>query len=133
MAYVTIENILMFENLTASEQEQAEELIKIAEAKLRTQVKKHGKNLDEMITQDEDLLLVTKAIVTSAVLRALDNLKDNQPAIAQGSQSALGYTATYTYLNAGQNLYFLKNELKELGLFKQKFGALEVYDNATDD
>jgi hypothetical protein len=37
-----------------------------------------------------------------------------------------------TYFNAGQSLYFLKSELKDLGLMRQSYGALEVYDNDSD-
>lgn len=73
-----------------------------------------------------------RSIIVQAVCRALDSIANASPAITQGSQSALGYTATYTYVNAGQSLYFLKNELKELGLRKQHCGALEVYDLGTD-
>ena len=38
---------------------------------------------------------------------------------------------SYTYLNAGQDIYFLRNELKELGILRQKCGTLEVYDYGT--
>lgn len=102
-------------------------------AKLRLAAKEHGKDLDAMVEADADYEIVVKSILVQAVCRALDSIANASPAITQGSQSALGYTATYTYVNAGQALYFLKNELKELGLRKQHCGALEVYDLGTDD
>lgn len=115
--------------LTAEESEKAEKLLSIASAKLRTIAKKYGKNLTNMIADNPDLGLVAKEIVIKAVLRALDTLKNCNPAVTQETQSALGYSASMTYLNAGQSLYFLRNELKELGLIRQQFGALELYGN----
>jgi hypothetical protein len=32
-----------------------------------------------------------------------------------------------TYLNAGQALYYLRNELKDLGIIRQRYGALDLY------
>lgn len=118
--------------LTAEQGEAALNLLKTASAKLRLEAKKHGKDLDAMVEADTDYEIVVRSIIVQAVCRALDSIANASPAITQGSQSALGYTATYTYVNAGQSLYFLKNELKELGLRKQHCGALEVYDLGTD-
>lgn len=113
--------------LTAEESEKAKILLSIASAKLRTIAKKYGKNLNNIILNDPDLELVAKEIVVKSVLRALDVSENSKPAVTQETQSALGYSASMTYLNAGQSLYFLRNELKELGLIRQKFGALELY------
>ena len=44
-----------------------------------------------------------------------------------------GYSATATYINAGQSLYFLRNELKDLGIIRQTYGLLEVYQYGTAD
>lgn len=118
--------------LTAPQEEAAQKLLEIASAKLRLAAKDQGKNLDDMIAADVDYGLVVRGIVVQAVCRALDSIADSSPAITQGSQSALGYSASMTYLNAGQSLYFLRNELKELGLRRQRFGALEVYACADD-
>ena len=118
--------------LSAEQADAALNLLKTASAKLRLEAKRHGVDLDEMVTGDADYAIVVRSIIVQAVCRALDSIANTSPAITQGSQSALGYTATYTYVNAGQSLYFLKNELKELGLRKQHFGALEVYNLDTD-
>lgn len=118
--------------LTAEQGEAAENLLQTASAKLRLEARKHGKDLDAMVAADADFEIVVKSIIVQAVCRALESIANASSAITQGSQSALGYTATYTYVNAGQALYFLKNELKELGLRRQHCGALEVYDLGTD-
>lgn len=117
-------------NLTAAQSEAAESLIETASAKLRTIARKYGKDIDKMIADEEageDFALAVKNTVIQAVMRAMSSIEDTAPAITQASQSGLGYSASMTYLNAGQSLYFLRNELKELGLMRQTYGALEVF------
>lgn len=122
-------------SLTAQQQQAAEILLETASAKLRLEAVKYGSDIDDLIADEkngEDYGLTVKNIVVQAVVRALDAISDTAPAVTQASQSALGYSASMTYLNAGQSLYFLRNELKELGLFCQVYGALEVYGSADD-
>ncbi len=117
-------------SLTAQEQEAAEILLDTASSKLRITARKYGKDIDAMIADEvsgEDYALVVKSVVIQAVLRALTSIADTSPALTQGSQSAMGYSISMTYLNAGQSLYFLRNELKDLGLLRQTYGAMEVY------
>lgn len=102
--------------------------MEIASALLRTEAKKRGYDLDAMIADDPDKGLIAKILTVNGVVRSLNAASDTSPAAVQGSQSALGYSVSYTYLNAGQDIYFLKNELKELGIMRQKCGVLEVYD-----
>lgn len=118
--------------LSAEQADAALNLLKTASAKLRLEAKRHDVDLDSMVAGDADYAIVVRSIIVQAVCRALDSIENASPAITQGSQSALGYTATYTYVNAGQSLYFLKNELKELGLRRQHYGALEVYNLDTE-
>lgn len=113
--------------LTAEQQSAAEMLIDAASAKLRIIAKKYGKDIDAMIANDDDYGLVVKNTVVQAVARALSCISDSSPAITQGSQSAMGYSVSMTYLNAGQSLYYLRNELKDLGLLRQTWGTVEVY------
>lgn len=122
--------IALGKNLTAAQIEAAEILIKTASSKLRLIANRYGKDIDKMINNEstgEDYKTVVKSIVVQAVCRALNSISDTPP-VTQESQSALGYSASMTYLNAGQSLYFLRNELKELGILRQQFGAFEVYD-----
>lgn len=131
--YATIYDIMAVGRSLAAEQiDAAENLLKAASSKLRLEAKRHGRDLDAMVAADADYEIVVKSIIVQAVVRALDSIANASPAITQGSQSALGYTATYTYVNAGQALYFLKNELKELGLRQQHCSVLEVYDLDTE-
>lgn len=118
--------------LAAQQQETAQILLDTASAKLRLAAKRHGIDLDTLIEADSDYGESVKSIVIQSVVRALGSISDCVPAVSQQSQSGLGYSASVTYINAGQSLYFLRNELKELGLLRQTFGALEVYSCETD-
>lgn len=132
--YASVNDLIQFgKTLTAQEYEQAESLLNTACAKLRVIAKKYGKNIDSMIAEDEDYLFVVKEIVVNAVKRALDTYSDCSAAATQTSQSAMGYSISMTYLNAGQSLYFLRNELKDLGVLRQRYGAVEVYTDETVD
>lgn len=135
--YAAVSDILAIGRaLTAQEQQQAEVLLTQASAKLRTAARKYGRDLDAMIADadtGEDLALSVKAVVVQAVCRAMDSISDRASAVSQETQAALGYSASVTYLNAGQQLYFLRNELKELGLMRQTYGALEVYASGDPD
>lgn len=133
-AYASIEDVAVFgRDLTAQEQEKAAELLETASAKLRITGKRYGIDVDALAAGDEDYALTVKAIIARAVLRSLDCSADSAPPAVQASQSAMGYSVSMTYLNSGQSLYFLKNELKELGMLRQKWGALEVYGSSEND
>lgn len=132
--YASQEDITVLgKKLTAEQQTAAEALIEAASAKLRIIAKKYGKDIDAMIADDDDYDLIVRNTVVQAVTRALSCISDSAPAITQGSQSAMGYSVSMTYLNAGQSLYFLRNELKDLGILRQTFGSLEVYQDDTGD
>lgn len=117
--------------LTAQQTEAAETLLSTASAKLRVIAKKHGKNLDEMC-RDEDFEIAVKSTVIQAVMRALNSISETSPAVSQDTETNGSYSISMTYLNAGQSLYFLRNELKDLGLLRQTYGAIELY-NTTEE
>lgn len=128
--YATVEDVqTLGRQLTAQEQEKAEVLLPVASAKLRLAAVKYNRDIDLMILDNPDVAFAAREIVVKAVLRAIDSSADSSPAATQTSQSAMGYSLSMTYLNAGQNLYFLRNELKELGIIRQRYGVMEVYDN----
>ena len=131
--YATVEDVqTLGRALSAEEQEKAPGLLEIASAMLRREATKRGYDLDGMIAEDEDVGLIAKSVTVRSVVRSLDaSAASAQSAVvSQESQSGLGYSASYTYLNAGEALYFLRNELKELGLTQQRFGFVEVYGDA---
>lgn len=127
--YAEISDITVLRSLTAQQQEAAETLLPQASAKLRLIARKYGKNIDSMIADPEtgeDFALVVKDVIIQSVCRALDSLTSSGN-VVQGTESIGAYSLTATYLNAGQSLYFLKNELKALGLKRQTYGAIDLY------
>lgn len=132
--YAAVSDILALGvSLTPQQQASAEVLIEQASAELRITAKKYGKDIDAIIKVDSDYGIVVKNVTVQAVIRALNSISDTDPAVSQTSQSALGYSVSMTYFNAGQSLYFLRNELKKLGFMQQTYGAMEVYRNDSDD
>ena len=125
--YASVADVALLRPLTAQEQGQAESLLASASAKLRLTAKGYGYDLDGLISADEDYGMVVRAVVVQAVIRALNSVTDNTPPAVQSSQAAMGYSLSMTWLASGQTLYFLRNELDELGFLRQRYGALEVY------
>lgn len=130
--YAQLADLMLSHNLTAQEQEQAESLLETASAKLRLIAKRYGKNLDSMIEADDDLSSVVKETVATCVRRAIESYRSDVSTASQMNQSALGYSISMTYLNAGQSLYYLRNELKDLGILRQRYGGMEVYNAESD-
>lgn len=125
--YASVADVALLRPLTAQEQQQAESLLVSASAKLRLTAKGYGYDLDGLIAEDEDYGSAVQAVVVQAVIRALNSVTDNTPPAVQSSQAAMGYSLSMTWLASGQTLYFLRNELDELGFLRQRYGALEVY------
>lgn len=127
--YATVQDIMALKSLTAQQQEAAEVLLPQASANLRLEARKYGKEIDSLIADEvsgEDYALAVKSVIVQSVCRALDSLAGSGN-VVQGTESIGSYSLTATYLNAGQSLYFLKSELKTLGLKRQTFGAVELY------
>lgn len=134
ITYADVNDIIAIgRSLTPADQQAADKLIEIASAKLRILGAKYGRDIDKMIADNSDYTYAIKDVVVKSVVRALDSMADNAPAAIQSSQAALGYSVSMTYLNAGQSVYFLKNELRDLGIMRQRYGAMEVYNNASND
>lgn len=128
--YATVEDIkAVGRTLTNQQEETAEVLLEQASAKLRLTAKKYGRDLDGMIADPvtgEDTGLAVKTVIVQAVCRALDSAESSTIA-TQGSQTLGAYSVQQTYFNPGQSLYFLRNELKDIGLMQQRYGLLDVY------
>ena len=130
--YATVADLIALgRQLTEQEKQTAEILLERASAKLRVTARNYGKDIDAMIADEvtgADFSSAVKDVVIQATLRALNSAyNDNTPALSQGSETNGSYSIQMTYLNAGQSLYFLRNELKDLGLLRQVYGAIEIY------
>ena len=138
MEYATAQDFIDIYGVTleTAEIERVTTLITLASALLRKEAKRRGSDLDEMVTNDSDTAETAKIVICAAVQRVVK--KDFGSAmggdVSQFTQSAMGYSLSGTYLNPGDDLYFLSNELKRLGLKRQKLRWINLYgDTAEDD
>ncbi|MBR2854241.1 MAG: phage Gp19/Gp15/Gp42 family protein [Clostridia bacterium] len=126
-AYATVSDVItLWREMTQPEQSRAEALIQIICASLREEARKVGKDLDAMIQENPDLLEVAKSVVVDVVARTLMTSTNHEP-MSQFSESALGYTASGTYLVPGGGLFIKRSELARLGLKRQQIGVMEFY------
>lgn len=103
-------------------------LLGFASSLLRQEAKRRGYDMDEMLAKDADKASIAMMITLASVHRVMSKQEADMP-LEQFSQSALGYTFSGTYVNPGDDLYFLNNELKRIGIIKQRYGALEIYED----
>ena len=112
--------------MSAEEEERAEALLPLVCASLRAEANKVGKDLDQMIQENEDLAEVAKSVTVDVVARTLMTATNQEP-MTQMSQSALGYAMSGTFLVPGGGLFIKKSELARLGLRRQRYGVMTRY------
>lgn len=103
-------------------------LIELASSLLREEANKRNMNLGAVISSSDDKANVAKMVVLACVHRVMSKDDEQDMPLEQFSQSALGYTFSGTYVNPGDDLYYLRNELKRMGIIKQRYGAMEIYE-----
>ena len=124
--YVTIQDVVdLFRPLTTDETAKANKLIPIVSASLRAEAHKVGKDLDELIAMDSDLVAVAKSVTVDVVARTLMTSTNQEP-MTQFSESALGYATSGAFLVPGGGLFIKKSELARLGLKKQRIGVINL-------
>lgn len=125
--YASLEDLKkLWKIVPAGQEEKAEELLNIVSSELRQRAAEVGKNLDLMVTGDEDFANLAKSVTCDVVARVLMTSTEGEP-VSQFSQTAGSYSVSGTYLVPGGGVFIKKNELARLGLRRQKYGVLEVY------
>jgi hypothetical protein len=128
--YAQVSDITAIGRTLSAEQEQAAGvLLTQASAMLRLEANSYGKNIDRMIADQEtgeDFALAVKMVVVQAVCRALDAAEEGA-AVQSASESLGPYQYNYTYLNAGQMLYYKKSEMQQLGIARQTVGFADLW------
>ena len=81
-----------------------------------------------MIKDDEALKSVATSVTVDVTARTLMTSTDSEP-MTQRSESALGYAVSGTYLVPGGGLFIKKSELARLGLRRQRYGVIDLYDD----
>ena len=125
--FATIDDITnLWRPMTPDETDRATALLPVVSDSLRVEADKVGKDLDEMVADNETYASVVKSVVVDIVSRTLLTSTENEP-MTQMSQSALGYSFQGSYLVPGGGLFIKRTELSRLGLRKQRYGVIDFY------
>ena len=133
--YATVEDVqTLWRPLTAEEQTRVEALLPLVSNALRYEAIKVGKDLDQMITDTPVLADVAKTVTVDVIARVMRQATEGE-AMTQESQSGLGYSWSGTYAIPGGGIAnsIMKNDLKRLGLRRQRYGVMELYDQGNDN
>lgn len=126
--FATIEDLTnLWRPMNPDEQLRAEALLPVVSNRLRQEADRVGKDIDKMIEESEAYKDVVKSVTVDIVARTLMTSTDKEP-MTQFSQSALGYTVSGTFLTPGGGIFIKRDELKALGLRKQRYGVMEFYE-----
>jgi len=127
--FITVQDVIdLWRPLTADEITRVNKLIPELCNALRYEATKVGADLDEMVAASTEYTSVVKLVSVDIVGRVLRQSTDGDP-MTQESQSALGYTWSGTYAIAGGGIAqaIMRNDLKRLGLKRQKYGVIDFY------
>lgn len=117
----------LWRSLKPTEMERAEALLEIVSNSLRFEGEKVGKDLDKQAESSKAFASVLKSVTVDVVARTLMTSTDQEP-MTQMTESALGYSYSGSFLVPGGGLFIKESELKRLGLKRQRYGVIELYD-----
>lgn len=112
--------------LKPEETKRAEKLLEVVSDTLRVEAKNVGKNLDELVAEDEAYANVVKSVTVDIVARTLMTSTDQEP-MTQTAESALGYSFSGSFLVPGGGMFIKTSELARLGFKRQRRGVIELY------
>ncbi len=126
--------VLSGKEYTSKESDRVEALLELVSDALRVEAKKVGKDLDEMVDADPAYASVVKLVTVDVVARVMRQSMEGEP-MSQESQSALGYSWSGTYAVPGGGISgaIMRNDLKRLGLRRQRIGVYEIWDASQDE
>jgi hypothetical protein len=128
--FATVEDISrLWRPLKNEELHRADALLEIVSASLRVEADKVGKDLDAMIQGKPALAEVARSVAVDVVARTLMTSTNQEP-MTQFSQAAGGYSVSGSFLVPGGGLFIKKTELARLGLRRQRYGVIEIYDQS---
>lgn len=125
--FATIEELeSLWRSLRQDEEERAAALLPVVSDSLRFEAQKVGKDLDQLVAESATFATVVKSVTVDVVARTLMTSTDKEP-MTQFTESALGYSASGSFLVPGGGLFIKESELKRLGLKRQRIGGIELY------
>lgn len=126
--FATVDDLTaLWRPMSPEESERAKALLPVVSDRLRLEAEKVGKDIDQMIADSVSYGNVVKSVTVDIVARTLMTSTNKEP-MTQYSESALGYSVSGTFLTPGGGLFIKRDELKALGLRKQRYGVMEFYD-----
>jgi len=127
-AFATLEDVLIYtgKEYTVDEDTRIEALLSAVSNALRYEASKVGMDLDAKASSDETYADVVKLVTVDIVSRVMRQTYDGDP-MSQESQSALGYSWSGTYAIPGGGIAaaILRNDLKRLGIRRQRYGVMD--------
>lgn len=129
-SFATISDVeTLWRYLKQEETDRASFLLEVVSDSLRVEAEKVGKDLDGMVLKSAAYANVVKSVAVDIVARTLMTSTDQEP-MTQFNQSALGYSASGSFLVPGGGLFIKKSELARLGLRRQRYGVMNLYGDA---
>ena len=126
-SFATISDVeTLWRYLKQSETDRASFLLEVVSDSLRIEAEKVGKDLDAMVLNSAAYKNVVKSVTVDIVARTLMTSTDQEP-MTQFNQTALGYSASGSFLVPGGGLFIKKSELARLGLRRQRYGVINFY------
>lgn len=127
-SYATVDDVIAYRgSLSASAIERLPAILEACSAELRLIAKNHGKDLDQMIADNDDVGLLVKKGVCDASANYYNSTESKDPIMSQFSQAAGGYSISGTIANPGGAFFFPKKFLRDIGLGAQQVGTIEVF------
>lgn len=128
MNFATIDDLSqLWRPLKPGEVGRAESLLTVVSDSLRIEAQKVGKDLDALVADSVSYANVVKSVTVDVVARTLMTSTDKEP-MTQVTESALGYSVQGSFLVPGGGLFIKNSELTRLGLRRQRYGVMELYD-----
>lgn len=126
-SFATISDVeTLWRYLKQEETDRASVLLEVVSDSLRVEAEKVGKDLDAMVLKSAAYANVVKSVAVDIVARTLMTSTDQEP-MTQFNQTALGYSASGSFLVPGGGLFIKKSELARLGLRRQRYGVINLY------
>jgi hypothetical protein len=129
-AFAALSDVQTLTGMTYSEAERGRinALLPMVSDALCWEAERVGQNLQQMIYENDALASVAKMVTVDIVVRVLRQSQEGEP-MSQESQSALGYTWSGTYAVPGGGISgaIMRNDLKRLGIKRQRYGVIDLW------
>ena len=133
-AFATLADVMAVSGVTYTQEEQdrINTLLPLLSDALRYEAQKVSMDLDDMAQHDTVYANTLNLVTCDIVIRAMRQTSSGEP-MAQESQSALGYSWSGTYAIPGGGIAqaIMKNDLKRLGIRRQRRGVIDLWPEST--